>query len=111
MNAKAKFEPGIVMRVLCAFYAPAARRSRRNRGIAGVSALTKSYLKWSNAGDDWILAYRTWRIVYNINEPERIVTIKNVLSGYSEEELKNIADDKYQDKELHKRFNKVFGKN
>ena len=65
----------------------------------------------SNAGDDWILAYRTWRIVYNINEPERIVTIKDVLSGYSEEELKNIADDKYQDKELHKRFNKVFGKN
>ncbi len=58
----------------------------------------------------YLLAYRTWRIVYEADEMKKRVTVKEIRSGYSEAELKNISDDKYHDKPLHKIFLKRFGK-
>lgn len=63
----------------------------------------------AKADDDiYILAYRTWRIKYCVNEAERIVLIKDVFSGYHANELCNIETDKYDDKKLHLRFNSEF---
>jgi tRNA-Thr(GGU) m(6)t(6)A37 methyltransferase TsaA len=56
----------------------------------------------------FILAYRTWRIFYHVNEKERKVLIKEIRSGYSPDELSNTQDDLYKDKSLHKKFIKQF---
>lgn len=50
------------------------------------------------------LAYRTWRIYYEVNENDKLVTIKSISSGYSPGELKVNSPDSYQDKELHREF-------
>jgi hypothetical protein len=52
----------------------------------------------------FILAYRTWRIVYRVNEKGRKVLIKEIRSGYSKDELNNMKDDLYKDKGIHKKF-------
>src|SRR3989339_129302 len=57
----------------------------------------------SSNEEDFTLAYRTWRIVYLVDDDMRTVTVKKIYSGYSSIEL--IAeDDKYSDKELNKKF-------
>jgi len=56
----------------------------------------------------FILAYRTWRIFYHINEKERRVLIKEIRSGYSKDELNNVTEDLYNDKLLHIKFIKQF---
>jgi hypothetical protein len=56
----------------------------------------------------FILAYRTWRIFYYVNEKGREVLIKEIRSGYSLDELNNTHDDLYNDKSLHKKFIKQF---
>lgn len=53
--------------------------------------------------DEFTLAYRTWRISYGVDDEAKTVTIQNIQSGYTSDEL-NAADDKYEDKELHKKF-------
>lgn len=53
--------------------------------------------------DEFTLAYRTWRISYGVDDEAKTVTIQNIHSGYTSEEL-NAADDKYEDKEVHKKF-------
>jgi tRNA-Thr(GGU) m(6)t(6)A37 methyltransferase TsaA len=58
------------------------------------------------AGDNdvyYILAYRTWRINYNIMENDRKVVIKEICSVYNADELIN-ENDKYKDKLLHRSF-------
>ena len=56
----------------------------------------------------FVLAYRTWRIIYKVNEENKKVTVKEIRSGYNKKELTNLIDDKYQDKHLHKVFIKQF---
>ncbi len=56
----------------------------------------------------YILAYRTWRIIYNVDEIAMTVTIKEIRSGYNKEELLNTDDDKYHDKLLHQKFQNKF---
>lgn len=58
--------------------------------------------------DCFILAYRTWRIIYSVNEDKREVIIAEIRSGYSKEELTNTGEDKYEDKKLHLLFDKQF---
>lgn len=55
----------------------------------------------------FILAYRTWRILYSIIESERKVIVNEIRPGYSEEELIS-GEDKYKDKELHVSFRGKF---
>jgi tRNA (adenine37-N6)-methyltransferase len=62
----------------------------------------------SNNGNSFILAYRTWRIKYTVDENTRQALVKEIFSGYSKEELADVEDDKYEDKTLHKLFNKRF---
>ena len=52
----------------------------------------------------YVLAYRTWRIHYTVNEKSKIVSIQKITSGYSKEELLDVLNDKYKDKELHNKF-------
>jgi len=56
----------------------------------------------------FILAYRTWRIFYAVEESDKKVSVKEIRSGYTKEEMLNFAIDKYGDKNLHKMFNDEF---
>jgi len=56
----------------------------------------------------FILAYRTWRIFYTVDEADKKVSVKGTCSGYTKEEMLNFAIDKYGDKNLHKMFNDEF---
>ncbi len=56
----------------------------------------------------FILSYRTWRIHYKINLLNKSVFIDDILSGYSLEELSNLDNDKYKDKQQHIFFNSSF---
>jgi len=52
-----------------------------------------------------ILAYRTWRVSFSITQKE--VTILNLFSGYSPEEIQS-HEDPYHDKSLHREFRAQF---
>ena len=52
-----------------------------------------------------VLAYRTFRIHFSYDESARSVLLLRVTSGYSVEDLKPGAEDKYGDKDLHRAFN------
>lgn len=54
------------------------------------------------------LAYRTWRIHFSRQAQE--ITVDSLSSGYSEQDLL-LAEDKWQDKTLHREFNERFKKN
>ena len=56
----------------------------------------------------YILSYRTWRIKYSILNNGATVSIEDIFSGYSESELHSSAEDKYEDKALHRKFNSTF---
>lgn len=62
----------------------------------------------NSSSETYTLAYRTWRIIYSVNEDERKVIIKKIQSGYSKKELTNSEEDKYHDKPLHLLFEKQF---
>ena len=57
-------------------------------------------------GDFIYLAYRTWRLEIRINSSNQLVTIDQILSGYSQEEIAS-AMDLYNDKSIHRAFNSV----
>jgi tRNA-Thr(GGU) m(6)t(6)A37 methyltransferase TsaA len=59
-------------------------------------------------GEQFLLAYRTWRILYQIIEDEQKVIIKEIRSGYNSNELLG-QEDKYKDKPVHKLFLDRFG--
>jgi tRNA-Thr(GGU) m(6)t(6)A37 methyltransferase TsaA len=58
-----------------------------------------------------VLAYRTFRIHFCYDELNRRVTLRHIASGYTHEELKLDAEDKYGDKQLHRDFNSTFSQN
>jgi tRNA-Thr(GGU) m(6)t(6)A37 methyltransferase TsaA len=63
-----------------------------------------SFVEIAGSNENYfILAYRTWRIHYNIIENEKKVYIKEIRSGYNADELVN-EEDKYKDKSIHKLF-------
>jgi tRNA-Thr(GGU) m(6)t(6)A37 methyltransferase TsaA len=53
---------------------------------------------------DFILSYRTWRILYSVDPKTRSVLIADVYSGYSNTELIDKHNDVYEDKEVHRLF-------
>jgi len=63
-----------------------------------------------NPTNNYVLAYRTWRIIYLVVENKKEVIIKEIKTGYSKEELLDLANNKYEDKELHNEFINYFGK-
>lgn len=56
--------------------------------------------------DGWLLAFRTWRIYFALDETERSITIYKVSSGYTPEELSDPTDT-YGDKDVHQKFNNI----
>ncbi|MFA6596291.1 MAG: tRNA (N6-threonylcarbamoyladenosine(37)-N6)-methyltransferase TrmO [Ignavibacteriaceae bacterium] len=64
--------------------------------------------KTSSVKKKFILAYRTWRIFYQVDEAKKKVSVKEIFSGYTKEEMLNLAMDIYEDKKLHKMFNEKF---
>ena len=58
---------------------------------------------------DWVLSWRTWRMVFSCDEAARRIVIRRIGSGYSGEELRDGAEDVYHDKALHRMFVKHFG--
>jgi tRNA-Thr(GGU) m(6)t(6)A37 methyltransferase TsaA len=59
--------------------------------------------------DLFTLAYRTWRIIYKVNEEKKNISVMDIHSGYTTKELKE-KEDKYEDKLLHKEFVSHFSK-
>lgn len=57
-------------------------------------------------GDDGVLAFRTFRIAFSIQQENRAILLNQIFSGYTQEELES-AEDKYGDKELHRQFNEA----
>lgn len=57
--------------------------------------------------DRWQLAYRTWRIVFRVDENAAAVIVESIGSGYSLEEIDDAADP-YEDKALHRAFIRDF---
>ncbi|MBR4616419.1 MAG: tRNA (N6-threonylcarbamoyladenosine(37)-N6)-methyltransferase TrmO, partial [Kiritimatiellae bacterium] len=51
-----------------------------------------------------VLAYRTFRIHFCYDESARSVLLQCVSSGYTAGDLKEGAEDKYGDKQLHRDF-------
>ena len=56
------------------------------------------------AGDSGVLSIRMFRIHFAIDAVARAITLEAVASGYSPEELADLADDPYGDKSIHLRF-------
>jgi tRNA-Thr(GGU) m(6)t(6)A37 methyltransferase TsaA len=63
----------------------------------------------SPQGDTAVLAYKTWRARFVADETARTVRVKEIFSGYSEEDLAK-TEDRYQDKALHRAFCATFAK-
>ena len=57
----------------------------------------------SENDDEWVFAYRTWRILFKINSFEKKILCTKITSGYTEIEMKN-SQDPYHDKQLHRQF-------
>ncbi|MCQ2098285.1 MAG: tRNA (N6-threonylcarbamoyladenosine(37)-N6)-methyltransferase TrmO [Fibrobacter sp.] len=51
-----------------------------------------------------VLAYRTFRIDFSYDEKEKSVRLMQIRTGYRMDELVEGAEDKYGDKQLHRKF-------
>lgn len=69
---------------------------------------TRRRLTLDKARFSGILAYRTFRISFLYDENAQKITLCNIKTGYSAEELEN-SEDKYGDKALHRFFVEKFG--
>ncbi len=52
----------------------------------------------------WMLAFRTWRLLFCLKPGERTARVEAIASGYSDEELVPEAPDPYHDKALHRLY-------
>lgn len=57
----------------------------------------------------WELSFKTWRLHYLIEKENEQVIVTTILSGYLKEELQK-SEDTWRDKELHRSFQKKYGK-
>lgn len=58
-------------------------------------------------GTDYVLAYKTWRVRFTLDEASTAVNAHSLFSGYSAEDLANPADP-YADKNIHREFLRRF---
>ena len=61
-----------------------------------------------DAADGHIIAYRTWRLHYRIDDAARRVTVTDLRSGYSPADLAPGTRDRHQDKDVHRAFGGSF---
>ena len=98
LNENAKINLASFAKLQLEFNPTDATRKRISIFGKGLQAIKKIY----------VLAYRTWRIHYTVNEKTKIVSIQKISSGYNKEELLDVLNDKYEDKELHNKFIQSF---
>ena len=55
--------------------------------------------------ENYLLHFRTWRIIFACDEQSAKVNILEISSNYSRADLEPGAPDKYNDKDLHRAFN------
>lgn len=60
------------------------------------------------AAGEYIIACRTWRILFTPDEPGKRIEITGIKSGYVAEELAMTAPDPYADKDIHREFMRRF---
>lgn len=70
--------------------------------------ISKLPAEGNEKSETYVLAYRTWRIYYQVSTEQKSVVIMSVRSGYSPEEMDNSNEDKYMDKQTHRLFTKTF---
>jgi tRNA (adenine37-N6)-methyltransferase len=56
----------------------------------------------------FMLAYRTWRILYRVDAAERTIRIEDIRGGYSPQDLAG-QSDRHEDKQLHRDYLANFG--
>lgn len=57
----------------------------------------------------WEIAFRTWRLRFQLDLERRVITLESIHSGYGISELENI-DNPYGDKAIHRAFNRRFAR-
>jgi tRNA-Thr(GGU) m(6)t(6)A37 methyltransferase TsaA len=62
----------------------------------------------SKVADHFVLAYKTWRVRFALNDSRAEITVLNLFSGYCAEDLAT-ATDPYADKNIHREFLRRFG--
>lgn len=67
--------------------------------------LNKKKRRLSQTATGWLWAFRTWRVLFTVTD--KVVRVLDISSGYSQKELET-AEDRYEDKELHRQFQKAF---
>jgi tRNA-Thr(GGU) m(6)t(6)A37 methyltransferase TsaA len=59
--------------------------------------------------DGRVIAYRTWRLHYHIDEPARRVTVTALRSGYTPADLAPDTPDRHADKPVHRAYRERWG--
>ena len=70
---------------------------------------SRKRLEFDDKTDCWIIHCRTWQIFFTADETGKAVSVKNISTNYTADELTPGAEDKYLDKELHRAFIQRFG--
>ena len=60
-------------------------------------------IKADSDGSSFVLARRTWRIRFLVDHDTRAITVLEIFSCYSDEDMLNLVDP-HEDKQLHRRF-------
>lgn len=65
---------------------------------------SRKRLEFIQQDNEWILHCRTWKIHFAIDENALQISVRNISSNYSADDLQPGAVDKYLDKDLHRAF-------
>lgn len=87
------FDHGVDLRPFAQTQLEAAPRDGERKRIRSIEGTQNDYL----------LAYRTWRLRYTVDDEARTVRILEISSGYSAADL-NDASNPYGDKDIHFKF-------
>ncbi len=61
-----------------------------------------------NTSGEFTIACRTWRIIFQLDELEKLIKIVSIKSGYTPDEMAVSAPDPYSDKAVHRKFRLTF---
>lgn len=67
----------------------------------------KKRVRPTDQENEWVFAYRTWRIFFRFHSSEKKISCFKISSGYSDAEMAD-GTDPYEDKNIHREFFKLF---
>jgi len=65
----------------------------------------KRVTEFGDQESNYCLAYRTWRIIFQADHKNQSISILDICSGYTEADLEQRTEDKYNDKDIHRAYN------